>query len=135
MRTGLYHTTKHVLGMASASISSNTTTHAGASVDKQQTTGGDWRSVLFLVTAGTITDGTYTLKVMDSPDNSTFTDVTATDMVLGPSSTITATGGTAEIEYVGNQRYVRLSIVSTGVTTGGAISARAVLGGTAALKR
>ena len=135
MRTGLYHKTKHVLGMTSASISSDTTTHAGAAVDLQQTTGGDWRSCLFLVTGGTITDGVYTLKVMDSADNVSFADVTATDMVLGPSSTITATGGTAEIEYVGNKRYVRLSIVSTETTSGGAISARAVLSGSAATRR
>jgi hypothetical protein len=129
MRTSLYHHTKHVLGMTSAAISTNTTTHAGASIDLAQST-GTWKTVLFLVTGGTITDGTYTLKVMDSPDNTTFTDVTDTSMVQGPSSTITATGGTAEIAYTGNKRYVRLSIVSTGVTTGGAISARAILHGT-----
>lgn len=135
MRTSLYHDTKHVLGMTSAAITTNTTTHAGAAVDLQQTTGGDWRSVLFLAIGGTITDGVYTLKVMDSPDNVTFTDVTDTSMVQGPSSTITATGGTAEIAYTGNKRYVRLSVVSTAITTGGAISARAILHGTGALKR
>lgn len=135
MRTSLYHDTKHVLGMTSASITTNTTTNAGAAVDMFQTTGGDWRACLFLVTGGTITDGTYTLKIMDSPDNSTFTDVSGVGNVQGPSSTITATGGTAEISYTGNQRYVRLSVVSTAVTTGGAISARALLSGTGAWKR
>lgn len=134
MRTSLYHKTKHVVGMASAAISSNTTTNA-TGVDLQQTTGGDWRTCLFLVTGGTITDGTYTLALEDSPNNSAWTAVTATDSVIGPSSTITATGGTAEIEYTGNKRYVRLTVVSTGVTTGGAISARALLAGTAATKR
>lgn len=134
MRESLYHETKHVVGMASASIASNTTTHAGAAVDLAQSP-GDWRSVLWLVVGGTITDGTYTLKVMDSPDNTTFTDVTDTSMVQGPSSTITATGGSAEIAYTGNKRYARLSIVSTAVTTGGAISARAILHGSAMARR
>ncbi len=134
MREGLYHNTKHLNGMTSAAISSNTTTHAAAAIDLASSP-GDWRTCLFLAVGGTITDGTYTLKVMDSPDNVTFTDVTATDMVLGPSSTITATGGTAEIEYAGNKRYVRLSVVSTSVTTGGAISARAILSGSAVSRR
>jgi hypothetical protein len=130
MRESLYHNTKHVLGMTSAAISTNTTTNAGASVDMAQSGGGTWRSVLFLVTGGTITDGSYLVKVMDSSDNVTFADVADTGYVQGPSGAITATGGTAEIAYAGNKRYVRLSVVSTGVTIGGAISARAILHGT-----
>lgn len=134
MRAGLYHITKHVNGFTTATINSNTTTN-GVTVDLQQTTGGDWRTALFLVFAGTVTDGTYTLGVQDSPDNSTWTTQTASDLRLGPSSTITSTGGTAEVEYTGNQRYCRLIIVSTGVTTGGSFTCRAVLSGTGALKR
>ena len=55
--------------------------------------------------------------------------------MIGPSGTLATTGDTAEIEYTGNKRYVKVAITSTGVTTGGSISARAVLGGTAAGKR
>lgn len=134
MRKSLYHDTKHVNGMTSAAISSNTATN-GATVDLAQTTGGDWRTCLFLVIGGTITDGTYTLSLEDSDNGSAWAAVTGNDKVIGPSSTITATGGTAEIEYTGNRRYCRVVVTSTSVTTGGAISARAVLGGTAALKR
>lgn len=134
MRESLYHKTKHVNGMTSASISSNTATN-GASIDLAQASGGDWRTCLFLVTGGTITDGTYTLSLEDSDNGSAWAAVTGSDKVLGPSSTVTATGGTAEIEYAGNRRYCRLVVTSTGVTTGGAISARAVLGGSAKVRR
>jgi hypothetical protein len=135
MREALYHTTKHVIGMAATSITTNTSTPASsADVDMSQGGGGDWRSCLFLVTGGTITDGTYTLTIHDSADDVTYA-AAAADAVVGPSSTITATGGTAEIEYVGNKRYCRLVIVSTSVSSGGSISARALLHGTAALKR
>lgn len=134
MRESLYRKIKHVNGMTSASISSNTATN-GASIDLAQTTRGDWRTCLFLVTGGTITDGTYTLSLEDSDNGSAWSAVSGSEKVAGPSATITATAGTAEIEYTGNRRYCRLVVTSTGVTTGGAISARAVLAGTGALKR
>lgn len=129
MRVSPYHQTKVVNAFTAASISSNTTT-AGQTIDLA-TTPGDWRSVLITAIGGTITDGTYTLTVTESDSSSTgFTAVTGAE-VQGPSSTITATGGTAEIAYTGNKRYVRLAIVSTAVTTGGSLSARAILFGTA----
>lgn len=135
MRTSLYHKSKHVIGMAATSITTNTTTPASsADVDLAQSSGSDWRSCLYLVTGGTITDGTYTLSINDSDDDITYA-AAAADAVSGPSSTITATGGTAEIEYVGNKRYCRLVITSTSVTSGGSISARALLYGTAAFRR
>lgn len=134
MRVSLYHETKHVNGFTSAAISSNTTTN-GAEIDLAQTP-GDWRSVLWLVTAGTITDGTYTLTVLESDTTSTgFAAASGNGVVQGPSSTITTTGGTAEIAYTGNKRFVKLALVSTAVTTGGTLAARAILHGTAATKR
>lgn len=134
MRVSLYHATKHVNGFTSAAIASNTTTN-GAEIDLGQTA-GDWKSVLWLVTAGTITDGTYTLTVLESDTTSTgFAAASGNGVIQGPSSTITATGGTAEIAYTGNKRFVKLAIVSTAVTTGGTLAARAVLHGTDTGKR
>jgi hypothetical protein len=134
MRRSLYHNTKVVNGLTSASISSNTATN-GASVDLAQSPGGDWRSVLWSVVGGTITDGTYTLSVQESSDNASWSAITDSNAVQGPSGTITATGGLAEIAYSGSKRYCRLVVTSTGVTTGGAISARAILHGSAVYKR
>lgn len=134
MRESLYHKVKHVAGMSATSISSNTTTN-GTTVDLWQTASEDWRTCLFLVIGGTITDGTYTLGVQESDDGSSWSAVTDTGYKQGPSSTVTATGGTAEIEYTGNRRYCRVTITSTAVTTGGSISARALLCGSAKLRR
>lgn len=134
MRVSLYHDTKHVNGFTSAAISTNTTTN-GAEIDLGQSP-GDWRSVLWLVTAATITDGTYTLTVMESDTTTTgFAAASGSNNVQGPSQAITATGQTAEIAYTGNKRFVKIAFVSTGVTTGGTVAARAVLHGTAASKR
>lgn len=135
MRVSPYHDSKHVNGFTSAAISTNTTT-LGAEIDLGQSPGGDWRSVLWLVTAATITDGTYVLGVQESDTTSTgFAAATGSQNVQGPSASITATGGTAEIAYTGNKRFVKLSITSTAVTTGGTMASRAVLHGTAAYRR
>lgn len=135
MRKSLYHNTKQVNGFTSASITSNATT-TGATVDLSQSPGKDWRSCLWLVSVGTRTDGTLTLKVQESSDDTSYSDVTDTSDVQGPSSTITTTGGTAEIAYTGHKRYCRLAIVSTGVTSGiAAVQARALLSGSAVYKR
>lgn len=136
MRVSLYHDTKHVNGFTSAAISTNTTTN-GAEIDLGQTPGGDWRSVLWLITAATITDGTYTPVVMESDTTSTgFAQATGSNNVQGPSITaVTVTGSTCEIAYTGNKRFVKLAFISTAVTTGGTLSARAVLHGTATGKR
>jgi hypothetical protein len=136
MRTSLYHKCKHVLGMSATSITTNTTTFSASAndVDLAQTPGSDWRSCLYLITGGTITDGTYTFTIYESDDDVTYAAAPA-DSIIGPSSTITATAGTAEVEYVGNKRYCRLAITSTSVTSGGSLSARALLYGTAAFRR
>jgi hypothetical protein len=135
MRRSLYHNVKQVNGFTSATISTNATT-TGATVDLAQSPGGDWRTCLWLVFVGTRTDGTLTLKVQESDDDSSYTDVTNTNAVQGPSGTITTTGGSAEIGYTGSKRYCRLAIVSTGMTTGiTLVQARALLSGSAAYKR
>lgn len=134
MRVSLYHDTKHVNGFTSAAITTNTTTN-GAEIDLGQSP-GDWKSVLWLVTAATITDGTYTLTVMESDTTSTgFAAASGSDNVQGPSQAITATGQTAEIAYTGNKRFVKIAFVSTAVTTGGTLAARAILHGTSTGKR
>lgn len=133
--TSLYRDTKHVNGFTSATISTNATT-GGASIDMTQSPGGDWRYCLWLITVGTRTDGTYTPIVQDCDDNTTWVTADA-DCVQGPSvASIATSSATAEIGYSGRKRYCRLAIVSTGVTTGlTAVSARAILGGSATYDR
>lgn len=78
------------------------------------------------VQPGTWTDGVHTPTLQDSPDNITFTNVTAANQI-GTLVPIIAAGSLVQkVGYVGAQRYVRLQIVSTGVTTGMGIAAAAL---------
>lgn len=112
-------------------------------ISTNTTTNGNWidtatyGSLEFILQSGTITDGTYTPLIQDA-DESDYSDAAAVaDDYLLPA------GGGAEaaadfvaaddntnkrLGYIGGKRYVRLSIVSTGVTTGGTLSAIALLG-------
>lgn len=116
-----------------AAIATNTTT-TGTAVDLTLLNNGS-NALVFLIEAGTITDGTYVFSIADSPDNSTFTAVPAA-YVQAPASvtwtSATTSGTTLKIGYLGNtggaNRYVRLQVVSTATTSGGYMSAVALLG-------
>src|SRR5262245_34306209 len=68
----------------------------------------------FLV--GTVTDGTHTPKLQDSADNSVFNDVVAGDQ--GGTLANLATNVHQKVAYLGNKRYVRAVITTSGATTG-----------------
>ncbi len=116
-----------------AAIATNTTTN-GTAVDLSGANGGN-NSLVFLVEAGTITDGTFVFKIQDSPDTATWTDVTGVYLQAPASLTwtsATVSGTCLKIGYLGNAngaaRYVRLVCTSTGTTLGGFITAIALLG-------
>ncbi|MEV0237570.1 hypothetical protein [Nonomuraea sp. NPDC050786] len=100
----------------------------GAAVDRKE---GRvfFRSAMFVVNAGTVTDGTHTVNVQESGNGSVWTDVDADDL-MGTEVVV----GTAnddqvhEIGYRGNARYIRLQLVTAGATTGGLIDAVCLLG-------
>ena len=91
----------------------------GTSVDLA---GVDGATVYIL--PGTWTDGSHTIKVQDSPDNSTFTDCTAASLVPASANgafTAITSSGTAvaqKLGYVGTQRYIRAVSTVSGATTG-----------------
>jgi hypothetical protein len=66
---------------------------------------------------GTITDGTHTPKVQESDDNSTFTDVTAADLI-GALAAL-ASNVNQRVGYRGTKRYIRAVTTVAGATTGG----------------
>jgi len=109
-----------------AAITTNTTT-AGNEIDTQ-----GYNSVLFAIQSATITDGTYTPLIQESDTSgSGYTDVADIDLsVTEASIAFVATDDNVvkKIAYTGTKRYVKLSLVSTGVTTGGTIGAMAILG-------
>ena len=93
--------------------------------------GNDFRSVLFVVMTGTVTDGSHAITVQDSPDGSAWAAADAAS-VQGSLPTITGTNDDTvfEIGYIpGVKQYVRLVATTSGATTGGVFAAVAVLGG------
>ena len=110
-----------------AAISSNTTTN-GAIIDLK-----DFDSIEFLIQSGALADGTYTpsITVGDESDLSDGTAASGTDLlgtVADATFAATDDNKVKKIGYVGIKRYARLSIASTGVTTGGTLGAIVVQG-------
>lgn len=109
-----------------AAIATNTTT-VGTVVPL-----AGFNSATFFISSGVITDGTY-VPLVEEADTSggTYTPVVDADLTVTEASiTFLATDDslTKKIGYIGVKPFVRLSLVSTGVTTGGFFSALAVLG-------
>lgn len=96
-------------------------TATGTSVDRQ-----GFRSMMAVFYPGAVTDGVHTPTVEDSDDNATFAVVTAAKLQGVPA--VLATGVVQRIGYLGQKRYIRPVIVTTGATTGAVSSAMVVRG-------
>lgn len=129
MRTSVYRKSKSVLALASAARVNGTVN--GVTVDRYQAGATEYRTMLFVIVTGTITDGSHAFTVQDSDDNSTW-GAAATSEVQGTAPTLVAANDDTvlEVGYTGAKRYARLSVVTSGATTGGVFSAAAVLYGT-----
>ncbi|MEU2075423.1 hypothetical protein [Streptomyces sp. NPDC013489] len=110
--------------------SGNRTTNAtGAAVDRMADKGG-FRSALIVLHVGTVTDGTHTVEVQDSPNGSDWTAV-ADQFLQGAEPAITASNDERvhEIGYTGHQRYLRVVVTASGSpSTGGIYGATILLG-------
>lgn len=101
----------------------------GTAVDRMVGEGG-FRSALFVVATGAMTDGTHTVEVQDSPDGTTWTAV-ADEFLQGAEPAIGAADDSKvfEIGYTGHQRYLRANVAVSGApVTGGIYSAVVLLG-------
>lgn len=110
-----------------AEIGSSTTT-VGNIIDLQ-----DYQSVEFLIVSGTLVDGTYVVLLEDGDDSALGDAAAVADkFLLGTEAdagfALTEDDTVKKLGYVGSKRYVRLSIISTVVTSGGDFGALAVLG-------
>lgn len=96
----------------------------GASADMQ-----NFESAAVVVASGTVTDGTHTPSLEDSPDDSAWTAVAAGDLI-GSFTAIAAANDDEiqEVGYKGSQRYLRAVVVTTGATTGALVAAAIVRG-------
>lgn len=83
------------------------------------------------VTFGAWTDGSHTPKMQDSPDNTTWTDVSAT-YLQGAFSAVTSAAGQNKVQkvgYLGLNPYVRIVSTVSGATTGAIYGVNWVLSG------
>lgn len=84
--------------------------------------------------SGIIVDGTYTITLQESDDNTFASGVTEipADRLLGSYSDIIYTTGEnntiKRIGFLPTKTYFRVKLVSSGVTSGGALSAQFILG-------
>ncbi len=114
-----------VVARNTAAISTITTT-AGNIIDTK-----GYEGLEFFIQSGAWTDGTYTPLIEESDaSNLSGSNAVADEDLVGTeaAAAIGAANTVKRIGYVGHKRYVRLSIVSAGVTTGATIGATAVLG-------
>lgn len=126
MRATLYTACLSRAALASA-VRTNGTVN-GITVDTG-VFGNDFRTVLFVVTTGTVTDGSHAITLQDSDNGSAWGSVDPAN-IQGSLPTITGANDDAvyDFGYIVAKQYVRLVATTSGATTGGAFSAVAVLG-------
>lgn len=116
-----------VKALQTTAVSSNTTTN-GTAVDTALYS-NNFRDVLFAVQAGSLTDGAYAVTVEESDSSGSGYATVATDRILGALPTFADTDDHA-VKYFGvrpTKRYVRVVVTSTSVSSGGTLSAVAVM--------
>lgn len=128
MRKSVYTRNKCVRALNHTAVSGNGNSD-GASIDLDQS-GADYRTIMFVLLVGTRTDGTYTAVPQESADGSTgWTNVPA-DRLQG-SAALAAANAVGEVGVIpdpSNSPFLRLRVTAASVTTGGIVSAVAVLG-------
>ena len=87
-----------------------------------------YEALEFLLISGTITDGAYavTLQHGAAADGSDMANVDADEMLGDADFAATDDNTARRIGYIGKQRYVRVVITASGITTGGSIGAIAL---------
>jgi hypothetical protein len=104
-----------------ATIATNTTTD-GVTVDCQ-----GFDSAEILVRTSAWTDGAYAVSIIESDQSASGFAAAPASSVLGAGQSLGAANTPVKIGYIGTKRYIRVRIVSTGVTTGAHLSALAAL--------
>lgn len=118
MRDTLYGRVKAVSALDVSAITTSTTT-TGTSVPLAQS-GQNFRSVVFILTLGARTDGTYVLQPQESADGSTGWTAVPAARVQGAASlsAANAIGMVGVIPDPAAAAFLRMAVVSTTVTSG-----------------
>lgn len=90
--------------------------------------GNDFRTVMFAILTGTITDGSHAITLQDSDNGSAWAAVDPANL-QGAAPTITGANDDAlfELGYIVAKQYVRLVVVTSGAITGGIFGGVAIL--------
>jgi hypothetical protein len=106
------------------SITTNTTT-AGVEIDTQ-----GYESVTFEIITGARTDGTVTPLIQETDTSGSYSGSVDDDNLIGleADAAISVAQSRSRVGYIGTKRYVKLSLVSTSVTTGLTAGASVILG-------
>lgn len=136
MRTSLYKNSKTVRAMVTGAKVVGSSPYNGDTVDLLQTGAGDYRTALFAILTGTLTDGAMTLVLQDSDDGTTWGTADAADTQGGtPTIALTDDDAIKEVGYSGRKRYCRIVLTVGAGATGGVLGAVAVLYGTSGWRR
>jgi hypothetical protein len=126
MKKDLYNKILQKVAFNTQAISTDTTTN-GEIIDLQV-----FDSATFIIQSGSLTDGTYTPLVhegneSDLSDAGAVADADLIGTEAAAAFSATDDNKSKRIGYVGGKRYIRLSLVSASTSTGGTLSAVAVL--------
>ncbi|MEC4836875.1 hypothetical protein [Mycobacteroides chelonae] len=101
----------------------------GVAIDVNQFN-NNFRDIAFVITTGTITDGSVAVTVEESDQSGSGFAAVDSSRVLGTLPTIAAADDDTVLSFGvrPTKRYVRLVATTSGATTGGVFSAVAVLG-------
>ena len=102
-------------GLDSQTIATDTTTD-GEIIDTK-----GFRQIEFILKSGAITDGAYTVTATQGDDAALADGVAVpAELLLGSIAFADTDDNAAKrVGFIGKQRYVRFSVVSTGTTSGG----------------
>ncbi|MEV4974444.1 hypothetical protein [Streptomyces scopuliridis] len=101
-----------------------TATATGTVVDRAD--GGlMYQDAMVTIVTGAITDGTHTVDIKESDDNSTWSSVASSDLQGAEPALTSSSGGssTIDIGYKGTKRYLRVDVAVATATTGGVYAA------------
>lgn len=112
------HRISIVNSLAQTPLTNGNAATNGVSVDTQ-----GYEGVTLIARVGARTDGTYTFKIQDSPDNATWTDLPANQVIGGVNGTgaLGAANSIALLGVSGNNRWVRAVETQAGGTTGATV--------------
>lgn len=125
MSEDTYNAVKAVQSLAPQEVASDTTVN-GSEADLGADDG--YERAVILCAVGSRTDGTFTFEVQESDTSgSGFTAVADADL---QGTEPGATGdGVTKLGYIGDNRYIRVSMTSTSTTNGGLVAAEILSAG------